>query len=121
MINDETVLDGLGIVVLTDRKFAAAVVADALDLRGKVLDVVARLALGAGTATGDAVLDDLIGNVDIAGKISKIGQIKNAFAESPFEGTVSGLSGEATLIIIISMATNPNSSYNDGTIPMSEI
>lgn len=31
-------------------------------------------------------------------------QIKNAFAESPFEGTVSGLSGEATLIIIISMA-----------------
>ena len=69
MIYDESVLDGLGIVVLSDRQFAAAVVAYALDLRRKILDVVARLALGASATAGDAILDDFVRNVDQDGAL----------------------------------------------------
>ena len=64
MIDDETILDGLWIIILTDHELSATLVADALNLRRKSLDMITSLALGTSTTTGDAVSDNLVRNVD---------------------------------------------------------
>ena len=64
MINNETILDGVGIVVLANDKLRAALVADALDLRRQSLDMIASLALRASAASGDTIGDDFVGDID---------------------------------------------------------
>ena len=77
----ETLCYGFGLVVFADIELAAAFIADALGLRGIVQFVESRLAVGADEASGGALDDFFVGDVQIDDTFDFLAELFEHFVE----------------------------------------